>query len=562
MELAFIYIEHHKVLNDINCNINSGFKGEFRNGVLAIEAVGKDSEYYSGVQISAVVGKNGVGKSTLLDFVEALYDDKNESSGLIVWFDKMNDKYHICTSNFYIDLKVSSIDREYKFYRDSSSEFIRENNVNIVKINNLSSMGELRSLSSAKNKHIHDYSLSSRHYNSNSKLKKRMEKFMCFFSSSYSIFGGKRDRIEFIFEFSSSSVSLVKSIIKDKERLKYIGVKEKDVEKLEYFLTLYLDDNEIRIDKFLNDSSDVNRFLVDTNILGIIGYSVGLKFKERKDKELVIIHLLLKYIDGEFSKNEIIELFEDYTFELVNGVVSGGDGISVAIKIDEIFKSIDRISSVLKHNRRVIGFKHKGAVTVDDVGIIQELMTEIERLPSIISKNFKFGWNGLSTGEFAKINLFAELYSYLFNLNGDIEGSHLIFMDEVDLYLHPEWQRSFLSELLLLVNSLYVDDDVQFVLTSHSPIIIGDFLPEDILSFEKNNEGFTVVVPSYGFGTRIVDLFLTGMHLESTFGEHSRGMIEGMQDRSSTNDLTGLDKSRISKIPDKNIQNMLLGKYD
>ena len=135
-------------------------------------------------------------------------------------------------------------------------------------------------------------------------------------------------------------------------------------------------------------------------------------------------------------------------------------------------------------------------------------------------------------------------------------------MDEVDLYLHPDWQRSFFSELITFLNKEYGRTNVQLLLSTHSPIIIGDFLPEDIVSLRVNKDGYTEVVESFGFGTQITDLYLDGMHLNSTFGEHSKRVITSIIERRDSGKQTPEDRELIEKIKNKNIQNMMKGSYD
>ncbi|MGC3833520.1 AAA family ATPase [Moritella viscosa] len=131
----------------------------------------------------------------------------------------------------------------------------------------------------------------------------------------------------------------------------------------------------------------------------------------------------------------------------------------------------------------------------------------------------------------------------------------------MDLYLHPDWQRTFFSELLEFTKIEFPNDTVQIILSTHSPIIISDFLPEDIVSLDRNN-GKTKVVESFGFASHITDLYVEGMHLSSTFGEHSKNAINQLLTRSNIQMLTNQDIALVKKIKSKNIQQMILGSYD
>ena len=64
----------------------------------------------------------------------------------------------------------------------------------------------------------------------------------------------------------------------------------------------------------------------------------------------------------------------------------------------------------------------------------------------------------------------------------------IVLIDEVDLYLHPKWQRDILSKLSKIFPS------VQFICTTHSPQIIGEVTPERIIVLDTGNQ------PAYSFG--------------------------------------------------------------
>ncbi|MCL7931062.1 AAA family ATPase [Halomonas llamarensis] len=52
------------------------------------------------------------------------------------------------------------------------------------------------------------------------------------------------------------------------------------------------------------------------------------------------------------------------------------------------------------------------------------------------------------------------------HLNNPLESEAVVMIDEVDLHLHPEWQRRVLGDLL------YTFPNAQFIVTTHSPFIV------------------------------------------------------------------------------------------
>jgi predicted ATP-binding protein involved in virulence len=58
------------------------------------------------------------------------------------------------------------------------------------------------------------------------------------------------------------------------------------------------------------------------------------------------------------------------------------------------------------------------------------------------------------------------------------ETPGVVLIDEVDLYLHPKWQRTILGNLS------YVFPKIQFVCTTHSPQVVGGIGPECIINLD------------------------------------------------------------------------------
>ncbi|MEG0577881.1 MAG: hypothetical protein RR500_08485 [Bacilli bacterium] len=58
--------------------------------------------------------------------------------------------------------------------------------------------------------------------------------------------------------------------------------------------------------------------------------------------------------------------------------------------------------------------------------------------------------------------------------------SLIIFLDEADIYMHPEWNQRFINAFLRYLEIKFRDISVQVVMTINSPIIAGN-----ILAFNK-----------------------------------------------------------------------------
>ena len=67
----------------------------------------------------------------------------------------------------------------------------------------------------------------------------------------------------------------------------------------------------------------------------------------------------------------------------------------------------------------------------------------------------------------------------------------VVLIDELDVHLHPKWQRQIAADLKGVFPS------VQFIATTHSPQVIGEMQPQEVCLLRKDGRGET---PSQSFG--------------------------------------------------------------
>ncbi|RMO97808.1 ATP binding protein [Pseudomonas syringae pv. philadelphi] len=85
----------------------------------------------------------------------------------------------------------------------------------------------------------------------------------------------------------------------------------------------------------------------------------------------------------------------------------------------------------------------------------------------------------LSQGEKSMMALVGDIARRLAMMNPALEnplhGNGIVLIDEVDLHLHPKWQRSLIAQLTTAF------PNCQFLLTTHSPLVISD--SKDVLVY-------------------------------------------------------------------------------
>lgn len=140
----------------------------------------------------------------------------------------------------------------------------------------------------------------------------------------------------------------------------------------------------------------------------------------------------------------------------------------------------------------------------------RDVIPEIYRL-------FELRWKGLSSGEVSLLNLLGRTSSIAADL--DNEKDTIFLIDEVDLGLHPEWQRLWISKIRPLLSDLFSKNS-QLIVTTHSPILLSDIPKSDIIYLSPNNENKET------FAQNIYDLFNSSFIFNNVQGEFSTNYIK------------------------------------
>jgi predicted ATP-binding protein involved in virulence len=106
--------------------------------------------------------------------------------------------------------------------------------------------------------------------------------------------------------------------------------------------------------------------------------------------------------------------------------------------------------------------------------------------------------NLLSDGEKSLIALvsnlakrLADIYS---NLENPLDGDGIVLIDEIELHMHPTWQRMIIPRLTKTF------PNCQFIITTHSPQVLSHVQPESIYLLKKVGEDIVVTKPQYSYG--------------------------------------------------------------
>lgn len=109
--------------------------------------------------------------------------------------------------------------------------------------------------------------------------------------------------------------------------------------------------------------------------------------------------------------------------------------------------------------------------------------------------------NQLSDGEKCMIALIGDMARRLSianpTLDNPLMGHGIVMIDEIDLHLHPKWQRLVVPKLL------EVFPNCQFIVSTHSPHVITHVQPESLYMLQQTPHGVQVDRPRESFGKNV-----------------------------------------------------------
>lgn len=152
----------------------------------------------------------------------------------------------------------------------------------------------------------------------------------------------------------------------------------------------------------------------------------------------------------------------------------------------------------------------------------------------------------LSSGEKGFYDLFSVLYDFNFRIKNDIhrdfnffgkseraKDNFLIILDEADLGFHPEWKKKYIDTIQKVIPSIFKDKNVQIIVSTHDPLTLSD-LPNNNIVYLKKDNGYTKILesddkqrPNKTFGANISTLLEDSFFVnDGLIGDFAREKIE------------------------------------
>lgn len=281
--------------------------------------------------------------------------------------------------------------------------------------------------------------------------------------------------------------------------------------------------------------------------------------------------LLLFTIENNRDANGNIDLKSVLLFVLNRVEVAASGTINIFDK-EAILKIIPLLEELPEHY-----FESKRKISIKcDVEEPDEKIIELFKLYDhyFCIRNYEHGSNciskllgielaKMSEGQRVFLDIVSKVVSAIYTVQpGD---SLVLLIDEPDRALHPELARRFLDTLLRSVNECK-DRNIQIVLSSHSPFIVTDILPENVYAIDIEDGKRKIVSDKDTFATNIYYLLMDSFMLENTFGEYSYKQLKKILKLLKGSNVIDLEQMEwigkiIDRIGEKTVKKKLLYLY-
>lgn len=531
MQLLYIWIEKYNDLNEIEFNFNPmyEFKYDKKENTLRV-IVNNDKEKDNSVifneieddkekiieNITAIVGSNGVGKTSLLHCIceQLAYDNENikKSFGrrlgkfIFILKDNKNKlKFFVESSTICESAnKKLMFKAEFKIINNECKENIFTETKDLKQeVEKLDIMFISNAVTSNNNGYencqsVHDLSTIGMIKNSEIENELNFEIEQFFY---YEI----KNQVEFVTFLGLKKCTKLFGVIKNFLKI------PKDI-KLKFYNELMLKNRfKQKLDVDKTNSKDKKELYKKMNELidGIDKIIEERNFNTGKytGKRMLLYSCMLYYKDvlkyRKRLKKEEIEVLNKL-FDNIERVLSQ----KVIKKLDKIIENFEFARQMLKFLNNEDGskifdinenVKHDFVYENYDNECVIERPVNKNMLPLLMAyissvkgdnHYINFSW-GMSSGEYNMFNLFSRIYHdlNLYRTRYLKKDTLLILIDEADLYFHPSWQQNYLQLIIKflkeITNIMNIKTKIQIIFNTHSPIMLSDMPFDNTIYLEK-----------------------------------------------------------------------------
>lgn len=144
-------------------------------------------------------------------------------------------------------------------------------------------------------------------------------------------------------------------------------------------------------------------------------------------------------------------------------------------------------------------------------------------------------------------------------------SNSLFLLDEPETHFNPDWRSKFISRLRDCFKNTQDGVEREMLITTHTPFLISDSKPEQVLVFTKENGVVEVKRPEYNtLGASINKITLNTFRKKETIGGYAQQQMDALKDRFDqvkSSDSNDAKQALIDEINDQlgdSVEKMLL----
>lgn len=540
MELVYLWVENYKNIHKQGFNFSPRFRCEYDEKTEKLEIIDKDvtGEFYpknffgGNVNVTAIVGENWSGKTTILKILISLiysHSEKNKNindvkASLIY---KESDKYYQISNNLSEDIKIiggeeNKENKNLSFYAiyfnyllDSIKSVYKENFIDELYHKVDSYNTPILLIPDKKNDVIN---LKEIRYNNQQIFKEQF----C-----------KDTQPRFIKEFFNPNLF---NLLLNEEK---IFSKIERINKITW-------NNPILSNKSWKDLKEDERFKNATSEKLTKKKNEDLKkeldeFFEKKELKAInniyfALKILMKKRDSKL-REELIKIvleseniFTDLDQEIKKydkkGILKESfDENSYEYEKRKLEQSIQFEDNILRNETKNFFKVLNQKIDLDEYRKICKF------LPPWIKVEFfqdEKSYDSLSSGEKLYFSFFVNLVYQLDNIKETKKYSTInLFFDEVELSMHPNWQKKFLKDLMSIIKEYVPYLSFNIIVSSHSSFILSDLPKENVIFLEKGKQVYPFEDGKQTFGANIHTLLSHGFFMkDGLMGEFAKDKID------------------------------------
>ncbi|QOG11578.1 ATP-binding protein [Arcobacter sp. FWKO B] len=479
MELVYLWVEKYKNIENQGFNFSPRFECEFfpeydENKKLKDNCklvINEKKDYVSifpdNINVTAIVGENGSGKSSVLEILYKIDLSKRGCKNYFV-LAKKGDKYLNWGT-------YNKFETNITFSYDSL-----DIGMGSVKILNTETTEVHYSL------HFFDGQMKEfQLYNTYSPI----NDIANFFIPKY-VFTYKQ--YPFIEQFKKSY--FFDTLLLNLEVLDFNDIKE----------LIKNDEIKSNIEKMYNK---INNKILET----IFCYLIKKEYKNLETND----NLNWEQLITNLYSNDNIDIIDIVEFLQKSTIQDDGKGnIYLSLKIKEIKEKELNILSILQ----------KFGETIDS-SEVNSRNIPIFNLDLLNSEN-NSTYQSISTGEKQFLRLIIEVLGHY---ESKMIDRNIFLFDEVENNLHPSWQKKYFNEVIEVLQQLKLKN-INLIFTTHSPFLLSDLPKENVIFLKKDENGncknVTKETNIETFGANIHTLFSHGFFMsDGLMGEFAKGKI-------------------------------------